>query len=72
MVKEHSQGGVVARVCGCQTNAYKIGNTIFISDLCVSDHTRGRPEGEQLKADVMTKSDVKLKEFLLLPATPTI
>ena len=49
MVKEHSHGGIVARVCASMTNAYKVGNTIFISNLCVSDHKRGKQKGKQLE-----------------------
>lgn len=69
MLKEHSHGGVVARVCASMTNAYKVGNTIFISDLCVSDHMRGRQKGGQLKADVMTKSEAKGNS---VPAKPVL
>lgn len=71
MEKEHPHGAVTARVCASMTNAYKIGNTTFIPDVCISDHTRGRQTGQQLKADVMTESDIKLRE-LLGPAKPMI
>lgn len=72
MVKEHPHGGTVARVCASMTNAYKVGNTIFISDVCVSDHKRGKQKGEQLEPDVMTRSDVNLKELLPVPAKPVL
>lgn len=68
MVKEHSHGGIVARVCASMTNAYKVGNTIFISDICVSDHKKRKQKGEQPEQDVMTRSDVNLKELLPVPA----
>ena len=72
MVSERSHGGIVARVCASMTNAYKVGNTIFNSDLCVSDHKRGKQKGEQLEPDVMTRSDVNLKELLPVPAKPVL
>lgn len=68
IVKEHPYGGIVARVYASMTNAYKVGNTIFISDLCVSDHKKGKQKGEQPEPDVMKRSDVNLKELLPVPA----
>lgn len=34
--------------------------------------TRGKQKGEQLEPDVMTRSDVNLKELLPVPAKPVL